>query len=63
MTLPRSLELQWQREVIERWLNTPGIPEDVCAELRMMLQEVREEMAELRSAGELSEKSSDRLAS
>ena len=63
MTLPRSLELRWQEEVIERWLNTPGIPEDICRELRAMLWDVRREMSELEHAGEILDRNQDRRAS
>jgi len=63
MTLPRSVELRWQEEVIERWLNTPGIPEDICRELRAMLWDVRREMGELELAGEGLDKNRDRRAS
>jgi len=49
MTLPRIMELEWQREVIEKWLNTPEIPPDARAGLVEMLREVSEEM-EMREA-------------
>ena len=63
MTSARSVELRWQQEVIERWLNTAGIPENVCAGLRLMLQEVLEEMGELESSGRGFEKNGSRWAS
>jgi len=44
MTLPRSVELRWQKEVIERWLHTPGVPEDAHAKLLEMLRDVKDEM-------------------
>jgi len=50
MTLPRSMELEWQREVIEKWLNTPGVPPDARAGLVEMLRGVREEMERLEAA-------------
>jgi hypothetical protein len=50
MTLPRSMELEWQREVIEKWLNTPEVPPDARAGLVEMLRGVREEMERLEAA-------------
>jgi hypothetical protein len=50
MTLPRSNELQWQREVIEKWLNTPDTPPDARAGLVEMLRGVKEEMERLEAA-------------
>jgi hypothetical protein len=50
MTLPKSMELQWKREVIEKWLNTPSIPFDARAGLLEMLKEVKEEMGKLEAA-------------
>ena len=50
MTMPRSMELQWQREVIEKWLETPGIPLDARSGFLDMLQDVNEEMAKLEGA-------------
>jgi hypothetical protein len=44
MTLPRSVELRWQQEIIELWLNTRGIPGDSRTELLMMLGVLKEEM-------------------
>jgi hypothetical protein len=44
MTLPKSIELKWHSEVIERWLNTPGIPSDAREGLLVMQREVKEEM-------------------
>jgi hypothetical protein len=48
MTLPRSAELQWQLEIIELWLNTPGIPADARTGLIEMLRTVKEEKENLR---------------
>jgi hypothetical protein len=45
------MELQWQREVIEKWLNTPSIPLDVRTGLLEMLEGVKEDMARLEAAG------------
>lgn len=47
MTLSKSIELKWQCEVIERWLNTPGIPIDAREGLLAMQKEVKEEMETL----------------
>jgi hypothetical protein len=44
MTLPKSIELKWHCEVIERWLNTPGIPSEAREGLLDMQREVKEEM-------------------
>jgi len=43
MTLPRCFELQWQREVIERWLNSSDTPLDARPGLLDMLSMVKEE--------------------
>ena len=48
MTLPKSVELQWQQEVIELWLNTPGIPGDSRTGLLDLLDVVKDEMENLR---------------
>ena len=48
MTLPRSAELQWQQEIIELWLNTPGIPDDARTGLLEMLKTLEEERESLR---------------
>ena len=50
MVLPRSMELQWQREVIERWLNTPSIPSDARFGLLEMLSVVKENLDQLEHA-------------
>jgi hypothetical protein len=63
MTLPRSMELQWQREVIERWLNTPSIPLDVRTGLLAMLEGVKEDMARLEAAGSYFDERTNRQAS
>jgi hypothetical protein len=47
MTLPRNVNLQWQREVIEKWLNTPDVPLDARTGLVEMLRVVKEEMEKL----------------
>ena len=44
------MELEWQREVLEKWLNTPGIPPDARAGLVEMLRGVNEEMGRLEAA-------------
>jgi hypothetical protein len=44
------MELQWQLEVIEKWLETPGIPLDARSGFLEMLQDVNEEMAKLEGA-------------
>jgi hypothetical protein len=44
MTLPRSVELCWQKDVIERWLNTSGVPADAHAQLLEMLRDLKAEM-------------------
>lgn len=48
MALPRSAELQWQQEIIELWLNTPGIPDDARIGLNEMLSSVKQEKENLR---------------
>ena len=47
MALPRSMDLQWQREVIERWLNSSDTPLDARPGLLEMLSTVTDEMEEL----------------
>jgi hypothetical protein len=44
MTLPRSAELNCQKEIIEVWLNTADLPPDARKSLLEMLQTVKEEM-------------------
>jgi hypothetical protein len=44
MTLPRSVELCWQKDVIEQWLNTSGVPTDAHAQLLEMLRDLKAEM-------------------
>ena len=51
MTLPRSAELQWQQEIIELWLETPGIPTDSRTGLIDLLKAVKEEREKLRLQG------------
>jgi hypothetical protein len=48
MALPWSAELQWQQEIIELWLNTPGIPDDARIGLIDMLTSVKKEKENLR---------------
>jgi cell division FtsZ-interacting protein ZapD len=40
----KLMELQRQKEIIEQWLQTPGIPSDAHAKLLDMLSEVNAEM-------------------
>lgn len=47
MTLPRSAELQWQQEIIELWLETPGIPDNSRTSLLELLETVKEEKKKL----------------
>jgi hypothetical protein len=47
MTMPKSVELTWHCEVIERWLNTPGIPSEAREELLVMHRDVKQEMETL----------------
>jgi hypothetical protein len=47
VTPPKSIELEWRSEVIERWLNTPGIPSDAREGLLAMQSEVKEEIERL----------------
>jgi hypothetical protein len=63
MTLPRSKELHWQREVIEKWLNTPAVPADARAGLVEMLRGVKEEMERLEAARHHSQEHISRRAS
>ena len=44
MTLPRYIELQWQREVVERWLNSSDTPFDVRSGLLDILSKMKEEI-------------------
>lgn len=44
MTLPRTVELQWQKEMICRWLDSRGLPEDVRSGLLEMLNNVQTEI-------------------
>lgn len=50
MTLPRSAELRWQQEVIERWLITRSLPFDAREGLLELLKRVNQEMKNLESA-------------
>ena len=40
----RVLQLRRQKEIIEFWLHTPGIPTDACLKLADMLEEVNKEL-------------------
>jgi hypothetical protein len=44
MTSLRSVELCWQKDMIERWLNTSSVPADAHAELLEMLRDLKVEM-------------------
>jgi hypothetical protein len=44
MTLPRYVELQWQQEVVERWLNSSDTPFDVHSGLLDILSKMKEEI-------------------
>jgi hypothetical protein len=57
------MELQWQRDVIEQWLNTPSIPLDARTALLAMLEEVKDEMARLEAAGSYFDERTNRQAS
>ena len=51
MTLPKSIELQWQKEVIERWVEETEITSDGREQLLEMLRVVTEQLDDL-SAGQ-----------
>jgi hypothetical protein len=63
MTLPRSAELRWQQEVIERWLITRSVPFDAREGLLELLKRVNQEMENLESARSSSHQHSIREAS
>jgi hypothetical protein len=63
MTLPRSAELRWQQEAIERWLITRSVPFDAREGLLELLKCVNEEMENLESARSSSHQYSTRDAS
>lgn len=44
MTSRKLMKLQRQKEIIEQWLQTPGIPTDAHAKLLEMLGEVSAEI-------------------
>ena len=44
VTAQQLIELQRQKEIIEQWLLTPGVPTDAHAKLLEMLGEVNTEM-------------------
>ena len=48
MIMPRRVELQWQAEMLNLWLNTADIPADARTGLIEMLQTVQREIEELR---------------
>jgi hypothetical protein len=48
VSLPRSIELEWQKQMIEVWLNTPGIPNNARDELVELLDRVKTEIEEIR---------------
>jgi len=50
MTFPRSTELRWQQEVIERWLITRSVPFDAREGLLELLKLVNHEMENLEIA-------------
>ena len=63
MKLPRRVELQWQREVIENWLEMPSIPLDARTGLLEMLEDVNEEMARLEATSRHFDELTNRQAS
>ena len=48
MTLPRCIELQWQQDIIELWLNAAETPDDLQPGLLEMLSVMNEELGNLR---------------
>jgi hypothetical protein len=52
MALPRSAELRWQQEVIERWLITQSVPLDAREGLLELLKLVNQEIEDLEIARE-----------
>jgi len=57
------MELQWQRDVIEKWLNTASVPLDARTGLLEMLEEVKEEMGRLEAARSHFDERTNRQAS
>lgn len=47
MPLSRSMDLQWRREVIERWLSSSTTPLEARPGLLEMLSTVKDEMEKL----------------
>ena len=45
--LQQLVELRWQQEVIERWIECSGTPGDSQAQLREMLDHVKSELQTL----------------
>jgi hypothetical protein len=56
------MELQWQRDVIEKWLNTASVPL-MRTGLLEMLEEVKEEMGRLEAARSHVDERTNRQAS
>jgi hypothetical protein len=50
LRLQRLLELRWQREIIECWLDCPGTPAESQAQLQEMLTHVKSELQALEAA-------------
>ena len=46
-TIRNETELERQKEIIEMWLHTPGIPPDARTQLLEMLSDVTKEMRNL----------------
>jgi len=50
LRLQRLLELRWQREIIECWLDCPRTPDESQAQLQEMLTHVKSELQALEAA-------------
>lgn len=46
----KLLELRCQHEIVERWLQTTGVPEQLQEQLRFMLHEIEVELGALEIA-------------
>jgi hypothetical protein len=46
----KLLELQCQREIVERWLHTTGVPEQLQEQLQFMLHDIALELSALEMA-------------
>lgn len=46
----KLLELRCQREIVERWLQTVGIPEQLQEQLRFLLQAIEQELQTMETA-------------